>query len=163
MKKVIQYDEDGQPIEDEEEELEEGQEPSFDKHVKDEAIFPGSVIVLTGKDDELIARVRELPEDQIAGTHYNMEDMQRRIKAYRIANNSVVAEPSVQDFFKQQGIKFFAEDIQTRSIDALNAFKIYIERNEKPFNFMTWDDDEEKKRRAEYEIAQAAVALNKIA
>ena len=54
MKKVIQYDEEGQPIEEEEEELPEGEEPSFDKHVKDLSIFPGSVIVIDGKDEELI-------------------------------------------------------------------------------------------------------------
>lgn len=47
---MIQYDEEGQPIEDEEEELPEGEEPSFDKHVKDMDIFPGSVIVLEGCD-----------------------------------------------------------------------------------------------------------------
>ena len=29
----------------------------------DSDIFPGSVIVLEGKDSELINRVRELPED----------------------------------------------------------------------------------------------------
>ena len=128
MKKVIQYDENGDVIEDEEEELPEGEEPSFDKHVKDTSIFPGSVIVLQGKDEELIQRVRELPEDQIAGTKYNMVDMSRRIKAYRLANNSTVAEPAVQDFFKQQGIKFYSENIKTRPRDALNGFKIYIER-----------------------------------
>jgi len=26
--------------------------------------------------------------------------MERRLNAYRVANNSLVAEPSVQDFFK---------------------------------------------------------------
>jgi len=35
MKKVIQLDEDGQPVEEDEEELPEGEEPSFDKHIKD--------------------------------------------------------------------------------------------------------------------------------
>ena len=54
--------------------------------------------------------------------------MKRRIKAYRLANNSEVAEPAVQDFFTQQGIKSFSEGITTRTKDALNAFKIYIER-----------------------------------
>ena len=54
--------------------------------------------------------------------------MQRRIKAYRLANNSRVAEPAVQAFFKKEGITFFKESIQTRTTDALNAFKIYIER-----------------------------------
>jgi len=48
----------------------------------------------------LIARVRELPEDCINSTHYNEDDMRRRIKDYRLANNSQVAEPAVQDFFK---------------------------------------------------------------
>jgi len=57
-----------------------------------------------------------------------MIDMRRRIKDYRLANNSEVAEPSVQDFFKQQGIKFYSENIKTILKDALNGFKIYIER-----------------------------------
>lgn len=96
---MIKLDEDGQPIEEEEEELPEGEEPSFDNHVKNDEIFPGSVIVLEGRDEDLIARVRELPEDQIEGTHYNLEDMKRRIKKYRTANNSTIAEPAVQDFF----------------------------------------------------------------
>ena len=96
LKKVIQLDpETGEPMEEEEEELEEGQEPSFDKHVKNDDIFPGSVIVLDGRDADLIARVCELPEDQIIGTHYNLEDMKRRIKSYRIRNNSEIAEPAV--------------------------------------------------------------------
>jgi len=139
--------------EEEEEELEEGQEPNFDKHVKNDAIFPGSIIVLEGADECLIDRVRELPEDSIVGTHYNETDMRRRIKEYRVANNSTVAEPAVQDFFREQGIKFFREDILTRAKDSFNSFKIYIERNEKPFNFMTYDDDEEESRRKLYEVA----------
>ena len=64
LKKIIQYDEEtGEPIEEEEEELPEGEEPSFDKHEKNVDIFPGSIIVLEGRDDDLIKRVRELPED----------------------------------------------------------------------------------------------------
>ena len=66
-----------------------------------EAIFPSSCIVLTGNDEDLIKRVRELPEDKVTGTHYTKDDMVRRLKTYRTANNSVVAEPSVQDFFKK--------------------------------------------------------------
>ena len=96
LKKVIQIDpETGEPIDDEEEDGVDGQEPSFDKHVKNDDIFPGSVIVLEGRDADLIARVRELPEDQIEGTHYNLEDMQRRLRKYRISNNSEIAEPAV--------------------------------------------------------------------
>ena len=57
-----------------------------------------------------------------------MEDMKRRIKYYRELNNSEIAEPAVQDFFQEQGIKFYKENIRTRTQDALNGFKIYIER-----------------------------------
>lgn len=121
-------DEDGQPIEEDEEELPEGELPSFDKHIKDDTIFPGSVIVMEGRDDDLVQRVRELPEDQIVGSHYTPDDMKRRLKDYRLANNSTVAEPAIQDFFREQGIKFFKESIQTRTKNALNAFQIYIER-----------------------------------
>ncbi len=59
--------------------------------------------------------------------------MQRRLKAYRLANNSKVAEPAVQAFFKAEGISFYKESIQTRTRDALNGFKIYIERVSKYF------------------------------
>jgi tRNA A37 threonylcarbamoyladenosine biosynthesis protein TsaE len=54
--------------------------------------------------------------------------MERRLNAYRVANNSQVAEPSVQDFFKHQGISLFELHHETPTDFALNAFKIYIER-----------------------------------
>ena len=133
LKKIQQFDENGDPIDDDEvdpdDENYEG--PPFDDAKKFEVdmdVFPGSVVVLNGEDDDLIDRVRELPEDQIAGTQYNFEDMQRRLKAYRVWNNSLVAEPAVQDFFKQKGIAFYNENMQTRVKDALNGLKIYIER-----------------------------------
>ena len=62
------------------------------------------------------------------GTHYNAQDMARRLKLYRTANNSDVAEPSVQDFFARNGIKVFNESTTTPQQIALAAFKIYIER-----------------------------------
>lgn len=43
----------------------------------------------------------ELTEEDITGTHYNAADMKRRLQAYRKANNSKVAEPSVQKFFDE--------------------------------------------------------------
>ena len=43
--------------------------------------------------------MRDLSEKVVEGTHYNYEDMVRRLKDYRKANNSKIADPSVQDFF----------------------------------------------------------------
>lgn len=73
-------------------------------------------------------RIRDLPEDAIKGTHYNSADMIRRLKLYREANNSEIAEPSVQEFFSRQGIKIFYEDVITETLSALSGFKIYVER-----------------------------------
>jgi len=65
--------------------------------------MPSNCIVLHGDDKDLIDRVRNLSEAKIEGTHYNATDMMRRLKDYRFNNNSEVAEPSVSDFFKDQG------------------------------------------------------------
>jgi len=43
--------------------------------------------------------VKELPEEEIEGTHYNPKDMIRRLKDYKTANKSDNAEPSVLEFF----------------------------------------------------------------
>lgn len=49
-------------------------------------------------------------------------------------------------FYEQQGISVFNESIKTPIDDALDSFKIYIERNERPYNYMTFDEEEEAKR-----------------
>lgn len=86
LDRIPQYDPDtGELIEeDEEEELPEDDENYVKKdfstgYQKRQAIFPSSTIVMTGKDEDLIRRVRELPENQIEGTHYTKDDMIRRL------------------------------------------------------------------------------------
>lgn len=118
----------GEEEEFEEEELEEGQEKSFEGYVVDDKIYPSSCIVLNGDDKVLLNRVRDLPESAVQGTTYNSLEMARRLKTYRTANNSEVAEPSVQDFFGRNGVKVFNESTTTPIQIALAAFKIYIER-----------------------------------
>ena len=126
-KKKIQNEE-GEWVEVEDEEQEEGEEKNFDNYIPDTAIFPSSVIVLNGEDKFLIERIRALPERSLVGTHYNYEDMCRRLKAYRIANNSKVAEPSVSDFFAENNVQVFSEDCVQPQDKVVSSFKIYIER-----------------------------------
>merc|ERR1711957_580937 len=85
-------------------EEEEGQEKDFSNYSKNPDIFPKSCILMTGSDSALIDRVKELPEEAIEGTHYNFDDMTRRLKGYRSSNNSQVAEPSVQMFFDKEAV-----------------------------------------------------------
>lgn len=102
----------------------------------------------TNDDSLLMKRVSEgLTEQQAFGTHYNAVDMARRLKAYRKANNSTIAEPALAAFFQEQGIELHWERDCTKTLtaQALRSFKIYIERFERPFNYMTFDEEEEQR------------------
>jgi hypothetical protein len=104
------------------------------------------VIVLDELDSFLKNRVMLLSEEQITGTHYNDVDMDRRLEAYRIANNSEIADPSVQQFFANLSIKIFEAKCSQEKELLMSSFKIYIERNEKPFNYMIYDKQLEEGR-----------------
>jgi hypothetical protein len=58
--RVPQFDEEGNPIEPDEPELEEGEEKSYEGYIPNPEIFPASVLVLNGEDDFLINRVKNL-------------------------------------------------------------------------------------------------------
>ena len=74
--------------------------------------------------------------------------MKRRLAAYNKANCSDDAEPAIADFFENNQIEIFKQNIEKerRVNKVVNACKIYIERNERPFNYMTYDEEEEKQR-----------------
>ena len=155
-------DENGEEIVEDEPELEEGEEKSYDGFVIREDIFPKSFILLDAKesnDNLLLKRVKDnLREQEAFGTHYNSADMDRRLKAYRIANNSQVAEPSLKNFFSEKGGLQLQEELDCTSTStavSLKSFKIYIERFEKPFNYMTFDQQDEK-----VHVAQERVVLD---
>jgi adenylate kinase len=103
--KPKKFDENGEEIPEEEPELEEGEEKSWDGYVVRPEIFPKSVILLdagSGDDQGLLQRIKNsLPEAYAQGSHYNEADMLRRIAAYRKANNSQVAEPALKLFFEE--------------------------------------------------------------
>lgn len=154
LKKQIKYDEDGNPIEDEQEELEEGAQKSFEGYIKDETIFPSSCIVLQQDDGFLIDRVKNLIEDEVAGTHYNIADMKRRLKKYRLLNESQTAEPSVQQFFSENGIAVQVKDAAEPVDNVWHAIKIFVEREGKPTNFVFGEESTEAKRRLLVQMEQ---------
>lgn len=96
--KPKKVDENGEEIAEDEPELEEGEEKSWDGYVIRPEIFPKSVILLDTHDDaSLMLRIKtHLPEAYAVGSHYNEAEMKRRIAAYRKANNSQVADSSLK-------------------------------------------------------------------
>ena len=96
-----------------------------------------------------------MPEEKVTGTHWNEECMARRLKSYKDANNSETGEPAVQDFFRQQKIEVFTENAESAEEKNMEAFKIYIERLGKPFNYMTFDEEDEGARKRKNESAES--------
>jgi len=88
LEPVPTYDEEGElePYEEPEIDEEAGEKKDFSKFVPDKKIYPKSCILMTGSNTDLINRVKELPEEDIEGTHYNAKDMQRRLKGYAVSN-----------------------------------------------------------------------------
>lgn len=121
-------------------------EKNFDKYAPDENLMPDTIILLDGKENLISRRVKELPEHKIRGTHWNSKDLLRRFKLYRQTNNSPIGDPSVTDFFTYWNVGLIQEDCNDDEKKLFEAFKIFIERNGKPFNYMTFDEEAEKVR-----------------
>lgn len=77
--------------------------------------------------------------------------MKRRLKSYKSVNESQVAEPSVQAFFKEHGVQIFERDAAADKQTVFNSLKIYIERFGKPNNYQSFDEDVEAQRRLNVE------------
>lgn len=105
------------------------------------------MIVFKQNDEFLINRVKNLSDKEIDGTHWNVKDMARRLKDYRTSNESKVAEPSVQDFFKGNNVQVFSKDAAMKENALINGIKIYIERIESPINYQFKDENTEAVRR----------------
>jgi adenylate kinase len=157
-KKRMVKNEDGEMVEAEEEEEEpdsaeeEGDEPvppeekkekNYENYETDPAITPSSVLRMDAEDDFLKQRVKDLPEEKVQGTHWTDADLDRRLKAYREANNSSVDDPSLTSFFEKHGIEVHASSAADEEEKVFEGQKIFIERIERPKNFMTFDQERE--------------------
>jgi hypothetical protein len=112
--------------------------------ITDSKIFPQSVVHFYGNDAELIEKVKKLPEDVLANTHYNLLDMQRRLKDYRLANEDPTGLPSIVDFFEENDVKVLKLHCNANNIS--ESCKIYLERFGKPVNYQSHDEEAEKAR-----------------
>jgi adenylate kinase len=118
----------------------------FDKYAPDEHLIPDSIILLDGDENYIKRRVKELPEERVTNTHWNNADLNRRNKVYRLMNNSPIGDPALVDFFKKWSIGVISERCDEEESKLVEGFKIFIERNGKPINYMTFDQDAEKVR-----------------
>ncbi len=134
---------------DEEVPAEEKKERNYDNYECDPAITPRSFVRLDGEDEFLKTRVKDLPEETVTDTHWNDADMDRRLKAYREANNSEVDDPNLTTFFEKYDIQNFSSNCEEEQEKLFEAFKIFIEKLGKPFNYMSYDDKKEEERQSQ--------------
>jgi hypothetical protein len=87
-----------------------------------------------------------LPEETVAGTHWNDEGMTRRLKGYAETNESAEGNSSVKDFFEEHSTRLLTQEAEGEEEKLVEAFKVFIERDGKPFNYMTGDSENEKER-----------------
>lgn len=107
---------------------EEKKEKNYENYEVDKTIAPGSFLRLDGEDDFLKQRIKGLPQDKVAGTHWATEaDMDRRLKAYREFNKSDVSNPCLTDFFSKYSIPHFNQLCNEPEEKIIEAFKIFIE------------------------------------
>lgn len=124
---------------------------NFDKYAPDEHLMPDSIILVEGDEKYIQRRVKDLAEERIKGTHWNAKDLIRRNKIYRQINNSPIGDPALIDFFIKWEISVMTENCNEEQTRLVEACKIFIERNGKPNNYMTFDEEDEKVRIAKVE------------
>ena len=83
-----------------EDQVQEGEnsDDPFPGHTINTEILPQYVIILNGDDAALKQRVKDLPVDKTANSHFTEVHMDRRLKIYREANQADSGH-TVQDFF----------------------------------------------------------------
>lgn len=114
MEKIKRYNEDGEEEEEEEpveEEDEEAKKEENQKEMKNmqvnRKICPESVLVLTSSHPEVVyQRVQGLSQEQLQGTHWNQEGLDRRYALYHAINKEVKAKGAkvLLDFFKDNQV-----------------------------------------------------------
>jgi hypothetical protein len=152
LKRKDEFDEEGVLV-DPPEPLPEDEPIDWEKFFEvNPAIMPQSSIIFNQTDDFLIKRVKNMDEDQVANTHYNLDDMKRRLKSYRSWNESNIAEPSMSEFFKNREVPVFEKDAAETAETAWHTIRIFIEREGKPTNYVFGEESEEAKRRLLVEV-----------
>ena len=90
--------------------------------------LPEFVIDLEAPDEFLKHRVKQLPPEQTAGTHYTEEGMTRRLAHYRKANPPG-EEGNLVSFFKENGVDILKLEVDKMSDQEIeNSINAFLEK-----------------------------------
>ena len=130
----------------------EGEAPNFEDYILATEIAPSSVIVLKASDKYVVERVKNMTEQEQgsgaeAGATYNEAEIKKRLKEYRDENNTENGNVCLADFFNERKVDEIAVDLEANPKEViLQKVKVFVDRNGKPKNYMTEDEEKEKVR-----------------
>ena len=80
-----------------------------------------------------------MTEDKLSNSHYNEEDMNRRLLRYHTKNESIKGDLGLKDFFEMNGVECLPLDCRAPEEELVNRMKIFYERNGQLNNYMVQD------------------------
>ena len=80
-----------------------------------------------------------MTEDKLSNSHYNEEDMNRRLLRYHTRNESIKGDLNLKDFFEMNGVESQVLDCRSSEEELINRMKIIFERNGQLNNYMVQD------------------------
>ena len=123
--------------------------PQFQKN-----IYPDSVIMLRGTEEMIQNIVGKLPNELIQKSHWMAVDLDRRLRIYNdtnsidnyLASANGVGQYPTSRFFQENKTEIFELDCNGENFEMFESMRIYIERDGRPYNYLSSIDELNQKR-----------------
>lgn len=146
--------EDGEKIYEEidEDELKQLLKPRFQKN-----IYPDSVILLRAGYYTLQNKINQLSSEELAKSHWMPEMFDRRWNQYYSDNDNSVyndistgsdRKPPLTRFFQENKTEIYELDCDGDQYEMFEGMRTYIERNGRPYNYLSQIDELNQQREA---------------
>jgi adenylate kinase len=83
---------------------------------------------LVASDEFLFKRVRNLPEENIAGTHLEEDGMIRRLEQYRKLNDTSKGFPILLTFFAEHKLAVLNVNVEMTKADIFNTLRSFVDK-----------------------------------
>ena len=90
--------------------------------------IPQKVILFEGPEEFILNRVKEMPEEKKENTHYNKEDMTRRLEEYKARSDESQENVAPASFFNKRGIEILRQGIEAPEEEQAKSILDFIEK-----------------------------------
>ena len=90
--------------------------------------IPQRIIILEGADEFLNTRLEGIPEEKKANTHYNPEDLTRRLTEYKARHDEAQGGIPMQSFFEKRQIEILNQNTEAPEEETAKIILEFIEK-----------------------------------